>query len=172
MLLTTNGRAILAGKPRISSASLNMYYLSNLPSSTFGYKHFSFFERNGISPDSRSPVLFMPSGEMAYIMQRYRECHDFLHTLCGLGVSVEEELALKLFEFIQTRLPMTFLSFLGGPLALTSNRRKILRQIHFPWAISAGLHAKFYLDFPFESYLEHDIEDVRQILQIKPCNPR
>lgn len=171
MLLTTNGRELLAGKPRVSSASLNMSYLASLPPSTFGYKHFSFFEQNGISPDSRSPVLFMPPGEMAYIMQRYRECHDFLHTLCGLGISVEEELALKLFEFIQTRLPMTLLSSLGGPLALARNRRRTLRQIYFPWAISAGLHAKFYLDFPFESYLERDIGDVRQILQIKPCSP-
>jgi len=32
---------------------------------------------------------------LAYVMRRYREIHDFSHTLLGLNITVEEELALK-----------------------------------------------------------------------------
>lgn len=169
MLLSSSGRRILEERPRVSSASLDLPRLAGLPRATFGYHHFAFFDRNGLSPDSRRPVLFMAPGEPAYVIQRYRECHDFLHTLCGLGISVEEELALKVFEFVQTRLPVTLLSALGGPLALSGGRSATFWRLYLPWALSSGQQAKFYLDVPFEQYLERDIGDVRRMLRIRPC---
>jgi hypothetical protein len=38
---------------------------------------------------------------------RYRDTHDFTHTLAGVGVSVEEELGVKMLEMMQTALPVT-----------------------------------------------------------------
>jgi ubiquinone biosynthesis protein COQ4 len=38
--------------------------------------------------------------ELAYVHQRYKEIHDFLHTLLNLGTSVPDEIILKWFEMI------------------------------------------------------------------------
>ena len=47
------------------------------------------------------------------MMKRYRECHDFYHTLTGLSVIREGEVALKAFEFANTHLSMTGLSIVA-----------------------------------------------------------
>ena len=71
-------------------------------------------------------------------MQRYRQCHDFYHALTGLGVSVEEELALKWFEWSQTGLPMTALSSIFGPIMRSRESRKRLFDVYVPWAVYTG----------------------------------
>lgn len=71
-----------------------------------------------ISADTRRAVRYVDDAELAYVMQRYREAHDFVHTLVGLPISVEGELAVKWFEFLQTGLPMCALGAIAGPLGL------------------------------------------------------
>ena len=51
---------------------------------------------------------------MADVQSRYRETHDFTHTLAGVGVSVEEELGVKMFELAQTGLPVAAIRLGGG----------------------------------------------------------
>jgi ubiquinone biosynthesis protein COQ4 len=104
--------------------------------------------------------------ELAYVMRRYRECHDFFHTLTGLGVTVEEELALKWFEWVQTGLPMTMLSSLFGHLRLTSSERSRLFQNYVPWAVQCGVSSKPLMNVYFEELLEKPISSVRQDLGI------
>lgn len=99
-------------------------------------------------------------------MRRYRECHDFFHTLTGLGVSVEEELALKWFEWAQTGLPMTMLSSLFGHLRLTTLERKRLFQVYVPWALQCGTSAKPLMNVYFEDLLKEPISSVRKELGI------
>lgn len=50
----------------------------------------------------RPNVRFVDSPDLAYIMTRYREVHDFWHVLSGLDTTVLDELGLKVFEFLQT----------------------------------------------------------------------
>ncbi len=33
----------------------------------------------GFQTDERPPVHYVDDAELAYIMRRYRECHDFVH---------------------------------------------------------------------------------------------
>ena len=40
------------------------------------------------TPDERSPVHFVDDPELAYVMRRYREAHDFWHVLSGTGTTV------------------------------------------------------------------------------------
>jgi hypothetical protein len=47
-------------------------------------------------------VRFIDSEELAYVMQRYREVHDFWHVLTGLDTTVLDELGLKALEYLQT----------------------------------------------------------------------
>lgn len=50
----------------------------------------------------RPSVRFIDDPELAYVMTRYRQVHDFWHVLSGLETDVFGEIALKWFEFMQT----------------------------------------------------------------------
>ena len=139
MKLRIEGRKILHERPLISSSTLNPEILLRLPSNTFGFHYGQFMAFNGITADSRAPILHMrqhiasapiePAAceetsidLIAYILLRYRQVHDFWHVLCGLPISILGELILKNFEFHQTQLPMTLLAALFGPFRLTSSK--------------------------------------------------
>lgn len=62
-----------------------------------------------VTPDSRVNVKFVDNEELAYVMQRYREVHDLLHTLLGmptnmLGESGErgftESIGISVFHYM------------------------------------------------------------------------
>lgn len=39
--------------------------------------------QQNVSPDTRLPVRFVDDADLAYVMQRYRETHDLVHTILG-----------------------------------------------------------------------------------------
>ena len=41
-----------------------------------------------MTPDSRADVKFVDDEELAYVMQRYREVHDLLHTILGMPTNM------------------------------------------------------------------------------------
>lgn len=41
-----------------------------------------------VSPDTRAPTRFVDDEELAYVIQRYREVHDMLHTLLGMPTNI------------------------------------------------------------------------------------
>ena len=61
---------------------MDIEYLSKLPSNTFGHHYYQFMSSNGLSAQ-RAQTKFVEDEELAYVMTRYRENHDFLHTLTG-----------------------------------------------------------------------------------------
>jgi len=83
MLSDATGSRILKEQPRITSEIINFDKLGELPENTFGRKYADMMNRLGITPDSRKPVRFVEDPQHAYIMQRYRETHDFCHLLLG-----------------------------------------------------------------------------------------
>lgn len=140
--------------------------LRALPENGVGRAYVSWLDREGVSPDTRNSVKYIDDEECAYVMQRYRECHDFYHALTGLPVFVEGEVALKAFEFANTLLPMTGLSV----FAIT--RMKPAERIRFwntylPWAVSNGLKSKDIINVYWEEELERDVDDLRKELGIK-----
>jgi ubiquinone biosynthesis protein COQ4 len=74
---------ILKSKPRINSRTVDLKWLSTLPENTFGAAYARFLKKNNVTPDSRLPVRFIQDPELAYVMQRYREVHDLVHTVSG-----------------------------------------------------------------------------------------
>lgn len=72
----------------------------------------------GFSPDARLPVHFVDDPELVYVMLRYRQIHDLMHTLMGMPPNLLGEVVVKWVEFIQTGLPMCGLAALFGPLRL------------------------------------------------------
>lgn len=167
MLSTLTGRRILRDRPRITSETLSLERLHSLPDNSVGNVYASWIAREGVSPDTRDRVRFIDDEECAYVMQRYRDCHDFYHAITGLPVFVEGEVALKAFEFANTLLPMTGLSVLA---AIKLKPKEISRfwRIYLPWGLSNGLGSKELINVYWEEELERDVVDLRRDLGIEP----
>lgn len=41
-----------------------------------------------VTPDSRAAVQFVDDVELAYVMQRYREMHDLIHTVLQMRTNM------------------------------------------------------------------------------------
>ncbi|CZR58437.1 probable Ubiquinone biosynthesis protein coq4, mitochondrial [Phialocephala subalpina] len=172
MLSSPTGRRILKDRPRISSKTMSMDYLRKLPENTVGRAYADWLDREGVSPDTRSEVQYIDDEECAYVMQRYRECHDFYHALTGLPIVREGEVALKAFEFANTLLPMTGLSMFAVT-TLKKKERERFWKIYLPWAVKNGVKAKEVINVYWEEELENDVEGLRNRLGIeKPVDLR
>ena len=172
MLVDPTGRRILRERPRMTSTTLSLARLRALPDDSVGRTYAAWLDREGVSPDTREPVRYIDDEECAYVMQRYRECHDFYHALTGLPVVVEGEVALKAFEFANTLLPMTGLSTLAVFRLRKEQWARFLR-VFLPWALANGLKAKEIINVYWEEQLERNVDELRTELGIeKPIDLR
>jgi ubiquinone biosynthesis protein COQ4 len=172
MLSSSDGRRILRDRPRITSKTLSLTYLRTLPDNTVGRAYAAWLDREGVTPDTRSNVSYIDDEECAYVMQRYRESHDFYHALTGLPIVAEGEISLKAFEFANTLLPMTGLS-LFAILRLKKAERKRMWSTYLPWAIENGSKSKEIINVYWEEHLLTDVETLRKELGIaKPPDLR
>ncbi|KAI1366705.1 Coq4-domain-containing protein [Xylaria arbuscula] len=166
MLSSPTGRRILRDRPRITSTSLDLPRLRALPASTVGATYVAWLDREGVTPDTRAGVRYVDDEECAYVIQRYRESHDFYHALTGLPVVREGEVALKAFEFANTLLPMTGLSVFAVA-TLKPAERKRFWEIYGPWAVRNGLRSEEVINVYWEEELETDVADLRRRLNIE-----
>lgn len=166
MLSSPTGRRILRDRPRITSRTMSLTYLRTLPPDSVGRAYAFWLDREGVSPDTRDNVRYIDDEECAYVMQRYRECHDFYHALTGLPIMVEGEVALKAFEFANTLLPMTGLS-LFAVARLKKNERSRFWSTYLPWAVGNGLRSQEIVNVYWEKELETDTDELRMRLGIE-----
>ncbi|KAI2472317.1 Coq4-domain-containing protein [Annulohypoxylon bovei var. microspora] len=166
MLSSPTGRRILRERPRITSTSLDLPRLRALAPSTVGGTYAAWLDREGVSPDTRDAVRYVDDAECAYVMQRYRESHDFYHALTGLPVVREGEVALKAFEFANTLLPMTGLSLLALATLKPAERRRFW-SVYGPWAVRNGLRCGEVINVYWEEELETDVDVLRKRLGIE-----
>ncbi len=139
---------------------------------TFGEAYARFMGEHGFDPDHRDAVRFVDDDELAYVMLRYRQTHDFAHVLCGLPPTVLGELALKWFELVQTGMPMCALSALAGPLKLPPAERRLLRSTYAPWALRAGATCRRpLLAVRYEDEFATPLVDLRRRLGLSPAPP-
>ena len=167
MLASPTGRRILRDRPRITSKTMSLEHLRKLPENSVGRTYAAWLDREGVSPDTRDWVRYIDDEEEAYVMQRYRECHDFYHALTGLPIFAEGEIGLKAFEFANTGLPMTALS-LAAIVKLKSQERQRMFNTYLPWAFSNGLGSVDLINIYWEEELETDVDDLRARLGIEP----
>lgn len=166
MLSHPTGRRILRDRPRITSATLSVDMLRQLPENSVGRTYVSWLDREGVSPDTRDPVRYIDDEEEAYVMQRYRECHDFYHAVTGLPIFAEGEVGLKAFEFANTALPMTGLSLAAISILKPAERQRIL-STYLPWAFVNGWRSADLINVYWEEELETDVGDLRTRLGIE-----
>ena len=131
-----------------------------------GRTYAGWLDREGVSADSRDSVKYIDDEECAYVMQRYRESHDFYHALTGLPVFVEGEVALKAFEFANTLLPMTGLSMFAVMRMKPAERSRFWRM-YLPWALSNGLKSEEVINIYWEEELVCDVHELRAKLGLE-----
>ncbi|XP_065427983.1 ubiquinone biosynthesis protein COQ4 homolog, mitochondrial isoform X1 [Chrysemys picta bellii] len=181
MRLDPEGYQILQERPRIRLSTLDVTGLRGLPDGTFGREYVRFLDSNRVSPDTRMPVKFVDDEELAYVIQRYREVHDLMHTLLGMPTNMLDrelsfswvfsgflpgEVVVKWFEAIQTGLPMCILGAVFGPVRLNARKLQILTTELIPWAVQSGRNASCILNFYYENRWEQTVESLREEIGI------
>ncbi|KAG8345622.1 putative Coenzyme Q (ubiquinone) biosynthesis protein Coq4 [Trypanosoma vivax] len=174
MMADASGRALLKTRPLVTDETLKV--ASSQPEGTFGHRYATYMNSNKFRPSGRSPVTCIRDPTLAYVMLRYRQSHDFLHACVGCGRTVEEELAIKLFEWHHTGLPIGILSVFGGMPWL--NVKQILSmKVYNDWAFlnaPCQVHGKRYipcmLNVPWESYLDKPYEKLIADFGITPLD--
>lgn len=167
MLNDPVGRQILEEKPIVDSETCVIKDLLLLPKNTFGYAYANFMDSNGLSSDTRSFVHYIDNAELAYIMKRYRQIHDYVHVLLDFNVNVPDEIVVKWFEFAHFGLPMTALSAFFGPLNTSTEDKKYIAN-NIPWAIQNGYNSRLMLNVYFENEFEKDFASLKRELRINP----
>lgn len=172
MMENQSGRYILQVQPTVGDRLLNE--ARQLPEGSFGRRYADYMDHNHFTPSGRTAVQFISDPLLAYIMTRYRQCHDFLHTCSDCGRTVHEEVAVKLLEYQHTKLPLGVLALPGGAWHMTSEKRKET-AVYWDWAklnAPCNEHGKkqipFYLNHVWEDMLELSMEEVREITGIIP----
>jgi ubiquinone biosynthesis protein COQ4 len=108
------GSWLLAHRPRISNTTINREKLRRMADGTLGREYCRFLDELKTEPDARPPVQYIDDEELVYVMQRYRETHDFTHTLLEMKPNMIGEVTVKYFEAIQLGLPMCISAAIFG----------------------------------------------------------
>ncbi|CAI2303028.1 unnamed protein product [Caenorhabditis sp. 36 PRJEB53466] len=168
MELDVTGRRLLSEKPRISNETIDRKWLAGLPNGTLGRHYSDFLDRLKTSPDARPVVKYIDNLEHLYVMQRYRETHDFTHIALQQKTNMLGEVTVKYFEGIQYGLPMCVTGgIFGGARLLTKNRQELLEK-NLPWVIKQATNARFFMAFDWENHFETQLSDVQKELNIVP----
>ncbi|KAM9595782.1 ubiquinone biosynthesis protein COQ4 homolog, mitochondrial [Morphnus guianensis] len=162
------GYRILQERPRIRHSTLDMAKLRGLPDGSLGREYIRFLEDNKVSPDTRMPPKFVDDEELAYVIQRYREVHDLMHTLLGMPTTILGEVVVKWFEAVQTGLPMCVLGAAFGPIHLSARNLQLLATELAPWAIRSGRNASCILNVYYEQRWEQSVASLREEMGIFP----
>ncbi len=175
MLSNETGRRILREKPNMTSESLNLSYISQLPEGTIGRIYYDWITKEHVSPDTRLPVRFISDPELAYIFLRYRQCHDFYHAVIDMPTNLEAEVAVKAIEWGNMGIPIAGLGTLLEPFNMKPKQRDRLWKILIPWAVDMGYNMKHsYINVCWEEIMEKNINEFREEMGIKmpPINLR
>ncbi|XP_055614231.1 uncharacterized protein LOC129760596 [Uranotaenia lowii] len=167
MKQSEEGQQILKDKPRINTHTVSLEKLRSLPENSFGSHYVRFLDQYEITPDSRMEVRFMDDPELAYVMTRYREVHDLVHTIFGMPTNMLGEVAIKWVEALNTGLPMCYGGAVFGAIRLRPKQRQNYLKYYLPWALRMGQQVKPLLTVYWEKRWEQDIDVLRSELNIE-----
>jgi ubiquinone biosynthesis protein COQ4 len=139
---------------------------------TFGHAYGIYLLQNGFDPDARDPIRYIDDPELAYIMLRYRQCHDFWHALTDLPPTVLGELGLKWLELFQTGLPSAALSSSVASFSLSLDEQQILWSVYLPWALRVGQQRMAFgtlMNIHYEAEWDTNLQELRDRYNIEPA---
>ncbi|VDD90595.1 unnamed protein product [Enterobius vermicularis] len=165
-----SGRRLLRDRPRITNATIDRNYLRSLPDGTLGKEYDKFLLRLDTDPDSRPTVKFVDDPDLVYVMQRYRETHDFNHVLLQMKTHMLGEVTVKYFEGIQFGLPMCILGSIFGGARLKKKHRRILYHKYLPWVFEQATKARLLIALDWENHFDKPLSELQRICSITPCS--
>jgi ubiquinone biosynthesis protein COQ4 len=142
---------------------------------SFGDAYGLFLLEHGFDPDERDDVKYLlENGDEAYVMLRYRQCHDYWHTLTELPPTVCGEIGLKLLELFHMHMPVAALSCLASALVkdLTPSEQHRIWNVYLPWARQQAAHMEqaqvSLLHVYYERELDTPLRELRRALHLQP----
>lgn len=109
---------MLIERPSVNSETVDVDYLASLERGKFGREWIEWLKENGVGPDGRAEADYMTTSEHKYLIQRYRESHDFYHLLLRMPVTQLGETVVKYFEMAQMNMPVAGFAAAGGTLRI------------------------------------------------------
>ncbi|KAL4448904.1 hypothetical protein ABPG77_007621 [Micractinium sp. CCAP 211/92] len=172
MLASETGRRILLERPLVTDEVVAPCW--DMPEHTFGGQYARFMGSRGFLASGRPPCRFIDDPELAYVVTRARQVHDFWHVLFGCHTNAFGEVALKAVEFVQTGLPMTGLAVLAGEWRLSSEDRALLNSQFLPWAVRAAARAPDLMCIYYEQHFGEPLEELRLLwrIEVAPSAPQ
>jgi ubiquinone biosynthesis protein COQ4 len=157
------GARVLAERPEIDSAHVDIDALERLPDGTLGREYARFIKGNGLSLDVfRAPVGVDPRA--AYLMQRMRQTHDLWHVITGYSPDVRGEVLLQAFTYAQARIPSAAMIALFGTVRITLRvGPSFLKETAL--ALRRGRRAKFFGPLYWEALWSEPVESLRARLE-------
>jgi ubiquinone biosynthesis protein COQ4 len=162
------GRWLLDHRPRISNTTINRDKLRRMPDGTLGREYGRFLDELHTEPDARPPVQYIDDEELVYVMQRYRETHDFTHTLLEMKPNMLGEVTVKYFEAIQLGLPMCISAAIFGGARLGPKHGQQLLEKNLPWVVDQAINGRLLITLDWENLFERRIKDIQEECSIIP----
>ncbi|WFD29482.1 Ubiquinone biosynthesis protein [Malassezia sp. CBS 17886] len=188
MRSTHEGRRLLLARPSLNSSTVDIPALEQLADGTFGREWVRWLHANHVGPDGRCEARYMPTLETRYVIQRYRETHDFYHVLLGMPTSTLGETVVKYFEFAHMHLPVAALAAAGGSLRIVNDDRNswvahrrgqhaappglqpLAQLVPWAWELGRQLRAPL-ITLAWENRWEQDLGDLRAELGLSTPPP-
>ncbi|EDV97003.1 ubiquinone biosynthesis protein COQ4 homolog, mitochondrial [Drosophila grimshawi] len=167
MQASEEGRRILVEKPRINTRTIDLKRLEAMPPDTFGATYAKFLKDNNVTPDTRMEVHFLDDPKLAYVMTRYRECHDLVHAVLNMPTNMLCEVTVKWVEALNTGLPMCYGGAVFGAVRLRPKQRREYLRRYLPWAIENSKQMKPLMPIYWERRWEQNVDELRNELGIK-----
>lgn len=168
MEIDVTGQKLLLEKPRITEKAINRERLRSLPEGTFGRQYAHFLDDLKTSPDNRPQVKFVDNESLLYVMQRYRETHDFTHIVLGMRTNMLGEVTVKYFEGLQLGLPMCVSAAIFGAARLGPKHRAQLLDRNLPWVVEQATKARLFIAFDWENHFDKTISEVQSLCEVTP----
>lgn len=162
------GRRILRDRPRITDETVDLGYLRTLPYGTLGREYANFLDKLNTTPGERPVVQFIDDDDLVYVMQRYRETHDFNHLILEMKTDLLEEIAVKCFEGLQLGLPMCVLGSVFGCLKLEPKRQRAFVQRYLPWCLEQAVNSRLLIAVDWENHFEKPVSELQKTFSVTP----
>lgn len=148
---------------RLTRSAIDYDALAALPEDTFGGAYSRFLARSDFDPEFHASVYppCLEGLDRNWTYARFARLHDMHHVMLGVGLSPQEEIALQLFLFVNTRDPVS-MGFAGGlPYFAARYGRLGWTFTESRRLVKAARALPNLFRFPYEEIMEEPLVSVR-----------
>ncbi len=162
------GAALLAERPTLGPADIDLSRLRQLPADTLGGAFARHLDRHDLELYEGPPSpTWLTDPDARYLVHRYRQMHDIWHVLLGLGTEGHEEVLVHAFTYGHLRLPNSALIVLLGSLKhLVLERRWTTLRRDLWRAYRRGRQAVDLLQVRWEARWADPLDQVRRDVRV------